>query len=95
MEARDHLLGVRGERDLHEGLERQADFRRLHARRVAADHARILEALHAALARRGREADALRERHEGQPALALEGAEDAAVGGIEGDGGFGHDGVES
>ena len=73
-----------------EGLQRQAEPGRVQHRGVAGDDPGILQPLHPALAGGGGKPDLLGQRHHGQAAVALQGAQDAAVDGIEVDGGFRH-----
>ncbi len=84
------LLGMRGERDLHEGLDREADALRIHLRGIARDHAGILQPLDAAQAGCRGQPDLLCQRGHGDAPVPLEHAQDAPVGGIEVYGGFRH-----
>ena len=74
--------------DLDEGLHAEAETLAVEPGDIAADGAAGLQLLGAAQARGGGEADPLGEIDIGDPAFALEYAEDPEIGGIEG--GLGH-----
>jgi hypothetical protein len=79
LEGLDDLLRVIVERHLHQCLQAEPHRRRRDQRGIARDHTFFFQALHAALAGRGGEADAIGEVDDRQTPLGLQGGDDASV----------------
>lgn len=82
-------FGMHADAGADEGLHAQAQPPAIELHAIAADHAQLLQPPHPAPAGRGREADCLGQILIAHPAVALKGAHDPDVGGIEAD--LGHD----